>query len=138
MHTRFRGVYGARRIHAELTLGQQIKVGHGSVEYLMRAAGIKRLPGNKRPKQVHQTPTAADLVDRKFARTEPNKLWVTDITEHPTREGKIYCAVVLDVFSRRPHRRPPGQRLHPTRWPAHICLRVGCCDDRLNPPSFGP
>ena len=31
----------------------------------------------------------------------PNKLWVTDITEHPTREGKVYCAVVLDVFSRR-------------------------------------
>nr|WP_090475528.1 IS3 family transposase [Nakamurella panacisegetis] len=101
IHTTFRGVYGARRIHAELTLGQQIKVGHGSVEYLMRAAGIKGLPGNQRPKQVHQTPTATDLVDRKFSRTEPNKLWVTDITEHPTREGKIYCAVVLDVFSRR-------------------------------------
>jgi len=28
-------------------------------------------------------------------------LWVTDITEHPTREGKVYCAVVLDTFSRR-------------------------------------
>ena len=28
-------------------------------------------------------------------------LWVTDITEHPTREGKVYCAVVLDAFSRR-------------------------------------
>ncbi|CAA9442300.1 MAG: Integrase, partial [uncultured Pseudonocardia sp.] len=31
----------------------------------------------------------------------PNQLWVTDITEHPTREGKVYCAVVLDVHSRR-------------------------------------
>jgi transposase InsO family protein len=30
-----------------------------------------------------------------------DRLWVTDITEHPTREGKVYCAVVLDVFSRR-------------------------------------
>jgi len=28
-------------------------------------------------------------------------LWVTDITEHPTREGKVYCAVVLDAWSRR-------------------------------------
>jgi len=28
-------------------------------------------------------------------------LWVTDITEHPTREGKLYCCVVLEVFSRR-------------------------------------
>ena len=46
-------------------------------------------------------PTAADLVDRRFRRDGPDQLWVTDITEHPTREGKIYCAVVLDVFSRR-------------------------------------
>ena len=36
-----------------------------------------------------------------LARFEPDQLWVTDITEHPTREGKVYCAVVLDVFSRR-------------------------------------
>ncbi len=68
---------------------------------LMRAAGVKGLPGNKRARSKHQTPTASDLVDRKFTRDEPNKLWVTDITEHPTREGKIYCAVVLDTFSRR-------------------------------------
>jgi transposase InsO family protein len=36
-----------------------------------------------------------------FVRERPNQLWVTDITEHPTREGKVYCAVVLDAFSRR-------------------------------------
>jgi len=46
-------------------------------------------------------PTAADLVDRRFVRTAPNHLWVTDITEHPTRDGKVYCSVVLDVYSRR-------------------------------------
>ena len=40
-----------------------------------------------------------DLVDRNFARSKPDQLWVTDITEHPTREGRVYCAVVLDVFS---------------------------------------
>src|SRR5262249_5777581 len=34
-------------------------------------------------------------------RNHPDRLWVTDITEHPTREGKLYCCVVLDVFSRR-------------------------------------
>jgi transposase InsO family protein len=50
---------------------------------------------------VHQIPTASDLVDRQFARASPNQLWVTDITEHRTREGKIYCAVVLDTYSRR-------------------------------------
>ena len=30
-----------------------------------------------------------------------HQLWLTDITEHPTREGKLYCAAVLDVYSRR-------------------------------------
>lgn len=45
--------------------------------------------------------TASDLVDRQFQRDEPDRLWVTDITEHPTQEGKVYCAVVLDTFSRR-------------------------------------
>ncbi|MFC4530911.1 IS3 family transposase [Sphaerisporangium dianthi] len=56
---------------------------------------------NRRRRSVHQTPTAADLVDRQFARTGPDQLWVTDITEHPTREGKVYCCVVLDAYSRR-------------------------------------
>ena len=34
-------------------------------------------------------------------RSGPNKLWVTDITEHPTREGKVFCCAVLDAFSRK-------------------------------------
>lgn len=76
----------------ELILGHGIAVGHG-IELLMRTAGVKGLPGSNRARSKHQTPTATDLVDRMFTREEPNKLWVTDITEHPTREGKIYCAV---------------------------------------------
>lgn len=56
---------------------------------------------NRRRRPRHDTPTGADLVDRKFAATAPVKLWVSDITEHPTREGKVYCAVVLDTYSRR-------------------------------------
>ena len=68
---------------------------------LLRRAGIRGLPGRKQRRPVHETPTAVDLVDRKFGRDAPNQLWVTDITEHPTREGKVYCAVVLDVHSRR-------------------------------------
>jgi transposase InsO family protein len=67
----------------------------------MRRAGLAGATG--RPKWRHAKPDhiAADLVDRNFARSGPNELWVTDITEHPTREGKLYCAVVLDSFSRR-------------------------------------
>jgi putative transposase len=101
VHAGSNGIYGARRVHAELTLGHRVTVGHGAIEMLMQRAGIKGLPGNRRPRRVQQTPTAADLVDRQFGRPAPNQLWVTDITEHPTREGKVYCAVVLDVFSRK-------------------------------------
>jgi putative transposase len=101
VHAASRGTYGSRRVHAELTLGLGIAVGHGAVELLMRRAGIKGLPGSRRPRPKHKTPTASDLVHRDFTRPVPDRLWVTDITEHPTREGKVYCAVVLDAFSRR-------------------------------------
>ena len=102
IHAASRGTYGARRVHAELTMGYGVHVGHNAVEMLMSRAGIAGLLGNRRRKRkVPGPPTAKDLVDRHFARTEPDRLWVTDITEHPTREGKVYCAVVLDTFSRR-------------------------------------
>jgi putative transposase len=101
VHQRSRGTYGALRVHAELRLGRGILVGHNAVALLMRRAGLAGATG--RPKWRHAKPDhiAADLVDRNFARSGPNELWVTDITEHPTREGKLYCAVVLDSFSRR-------------------------------------
>jgi transposase InsO family protein len=101
VHRRARGTYGALRVHAELRLGRGILVGHGAVALLLRRAGLAGATG--RPKWRHAKPeqVAADLVDRNFARTEPNQLWVTDITEHPTREGKLSGAVVLDTFSRR-------------------------------------
>jgi putative transposase len=101
IHAASRSTYGARRIHAELTLGSGLVVWHGTVEMLMQREGIKGLPGNRRRRPVPQVPTTADLVDRDFHRDAPNKLRVTDITEHPTREGKVYCCVVLDVYSRR-------------------------------------
>jgi transposase InsO family protein len=45
-------------------------------------------------------PTSDDLVERRFARSRLNELWVSDITEYPTREGKVYCCV-MDTCSRR-------------------------------------
>ncbi|GAA2146888.1 hypothetical protein GCM10009727_48570 [Actinomadura napierensis] len=101
VHADSRGTYGGKRVHAELTLGPGTAVGHGAVEMLMRRAGLRGLPGSRRRRLTHQTPTAADLVDRQFTRSEPDELWVTEITEHPTREGKVYCCMVLDAFSRK-------------------------------------
>ena len=42
-----------------------------------------------------------DLVQRDFTADEPNRVWVTDITEHPTTEGKLYCCLIKDLFSNR-------------------------------------
>jgi transposase InsO family protein len=88
-------------VHAALTLGEEISVGFHAVEMLMRRASLQGISGRPRYRRVPNTPTAGDLVRRRFGRDRPNQLWVTDITEHPTREGKLYCAVVLDAFSRR-------------------------------------
>jgi transposase InsO family protein len=101
VHLDSRGTYGARRVHAELTLGHGLAVGRSAVEMLMQKAGLAGLSGRPRFRRVPNVATAGDLVERQFRRADPDRLWVTDITEHLTREGKVYCAVVLDVFSRR-------------------------------------
>lgn len=101
VHEESRQTYGARRVHAELVLGRNMTVARCTVELVMRRLGLAGLPGRPKYRKVPNVATASDLVNRDFARTEPNRLWLTDITEHRTREGKVYCAVVLDAFSRR-------------------------------------
>ena len=87
--------------HAELTIGMNVQVSERLVAVLMSRAGIRGLPGPAKVKRLHGIATADDLVHRKFHRLSPNELWITDITEHPTREGKIYCCAVMDTFSRK-------------------------------------
>ena len=101
VHAASYGSYGANRVHAELVLGRGIRVGHNAVAMLMQRAGIAGRMGARRWRGMPGLATAEDLVDRVFQRERQNQLWLTDITEHPTREGKVYCAVVLDAFSRR-------------------------------------
>jgi transposase InsO family protein len=101
IHTMSRGTYGVPQVHAELRLGRDIHCGRKRIARLMRLArvhGIVRRRGN------HHRPAPAvhdDLVRRRFVADAPDRLWLTDITEHPTREGKVYCAAVPDVYSRR-------------------------------------
>jgi transposase InsO family protein len=101
VHIASRGTYGSRRVHAELTMALGVYVSKHLVEILMHNAGIYGLPGPARIKRLRGVATAGDLVNRKFHRLSPNELWVTDVTEHPTREGKVYCCAVLDTFSRK-------------------------------------
>lgn len=101
IHEASHGTYRALRVHAELVHAHGVTVGHNTVALLMRRAGLAGLPLRRRTKKVPAAFTVTDLVRREFTRSGPNQLWVTDITEHPTREGKLYCCVVIDTFSRR-------------------------------------
>ena len=65
--------------------------------------GIRSVISRKRRgKNVKQGPPVHDdLVQRAFTAAAPNLLWLTDITEHWTAEGKLYCFAIKDVFSGR-------------------------------------
>jgi putative transposase len=74
------------------------------VERLMRCAGLAGIYRRRYRGCTVRDPAATphpDLVNRQFAADGPDRLWVTDITQHRTGQGWLYCAVVLDVFSRR-------------------------------------
>jgi transposase InsO family protein len=67
----------------------------------MRAGGLAGVCHRRNHRRAGPAPAVhEDLVQRRFVADAPDRLWVTDITEHPTAEGKVYCAAVLDVFSR--------------------------------------
>jgi putative transposase len=102
-HTASDKTYGSPRIYVDLkTAGQ--RVGRKRVARLMREEGIEGQ--RKRRFRVttdsrHSLPVAANQLNRNFAASAPNKIWVTDITYIWTREGWIYLAAILDLFSRR-------------------------------------
>ena len=131
VHTTSRGTYGARRVHAELTLGRGLTVSHGTVELLMHRANIQGVTGRPRWRRARPDLVAKDLVDRQFTRTGPNQLWVTDITEHHTREGKVYCAVVLDAYSRR----VVGWSIDASPTAALVTNALGMAIDSRRPPA---
>ena len=98
-----REVYGSPRIHRSL-IEQGYPCGVNRVARLMRAANI--VPKTVRRFRVttdsrnSQTPSP-NLLDRKFIVSKPNAKWVTDVTYIATREGWLYLAAVLDLYSRK-------------------------------------
>ena len=98
-----RKVYGSPRIHRELA-DDDVHVGRKRIARLMKAADIVGCHRRKRSysitRQDPKVEAAPDLVDRKFVATEPNQLWVADVTYVPTVQGWLYLACVTDVFSR--------------------------------------
>lgn len=104
IHEHSRGTYGWPRVHAELRLGLGERVNHKRVRRLMREAGLQGLYRRRRRGCTVRNPAdepATDLVNRQFAADGPDRLWLADITEHPTGQGRLYCAAVMDAYSRR-------------------------------------
>ena len=101
-HDRARGTYGAQRLHKEL-------VSNGCAISLWKVKRLRRELGLacKRKRRVvrttdsnHTLPTAPNLLNRNFAPGERNRVWVSDITYIPTRQGWLYLAGIKDVHSR--------------------------------------
>ena len=101
IHQRSRSTYGGRRIRAALLADYDMNVNLKLVRSIMTEHGLHGLPHPPRriPNLIRVT-TPTDLVNRQFTATRPNELWCTDITEHPARDGKVYCCAILDCFSR--------------------------------------
>ncbi|GAB3726164.1 hypothetical protein GCM10028793_65560 [Nocardiopsis oceani] len=97
------GVYGVRKVHAELNRKGH-RVARCTVARLMKAAGLCGIGRTKSPRTTVPAPRPderPDLVERAFTATEPDQLWVADITYVRTAAGWVYAAFVIDVFSRR-------------------------------------
>jgi putative transposase len=104
IHRMSRRSYGSPRIHAELRLGEEIHCSRKRVERLMRQAGVAGVYRRRSRGCTRRDPAGVpsdDLVGRQFDPKSPDRLWVMDVTEHPTGEGNVYLAAVLDAFSRR-------------------------------------
>jgi putative transposase len=104
IHQASRGTYGVPRVHATLASAGW-HCGRKRVARLMRRAGLQGCHRRRRFHTTHRDPSAEpapDLVQRTFAASAPNRLWIADITYVPTQvDGFLYLAVLLDAFSRR-------------------------------------
>jgi len=102
IYARSHGIYESRRITVALRNAGQF-YGKNRVARIMRLASIAsrikrkfRTTTNSR----HSLTKADNLVKQNFSAEKPNRLWVSDITYIWTKEGWLYLAVILDVFSR--------------------------------------
>ena len=96
--------YGARRMVDEVREAGHV-CGRQRVARLMRSAALRARPRRRATpadtgtRSLHLV--ATNILDRQFTASAPNQKWVADFTYIWTREGWLYLAVVLDLFSRR-------------------------------------
>jgi putative transposase len=102
-HKNSRGAYGSPRITDELR-SKGTKCSKNRVARLMKVHGIvgkakKKFKATTNSK--HNLPVAENLLNQNFVADKPNTIWISDITYIPTREGWLYLAVILDLYSRQ-------------------------------------
>lgn len=104
LHQDSRGCYGSPRIHRALRQEGQ-PCGHNRIARLMRREGIRakqKRPFRPRTTQSeHALRVAPNRLLSQAQPTAPNQVWVSDITYIPTRQGWLYLAAVMDLYSRR-------------------------------------
>ncbi len=104
VHRGSRSTYGSPRVTRMLkALGETAS--EGRVARIMQRYGIRAKQARKyRPQTTnskHSLPVAPDRLQRDFTPPAENRAWVADITYIPTREGWLYLACVMDLFSRK-------------------------------------
>src|SRR5689334_8856422 len=93
--------FGYRFIVDELP-GRGITAGENRVARLCSQERIWSIFAKKRGVNRRSGPPVHDdLVDRQFSAEAANQVWLTDITEHRTDEGKLYLCAIKDVYSNR-------------------------------------
>ncbi|GGG62958.1 IS3 family transposase [Paenibacillus radicis (ex Gao et al. 2016)] len=96
--------YGSPKI-TSLLRKEGWKVSERFVGKLMKENGLRSCVTKKYRVNTtdsnHDQPIAPNLLNQNFETTAPNKVWVTDITYIPCREGRMYLASVLDLYTRK-------------------------------------
>jgi len=103
IHQQSRETYGGRKLWQEL-LARGYRCGRHRAERLRRDCGLesRRRKRFKRAYEAKKTaPPAPNLLEQRFVADAPDQVWVGDITFVPTRNGWLYLAVLLDLFSRK-------------------------------------
>lgn len=102
IHQEYRQAYGSPRITQELKL-RGIPTSLARVKRLMKVHGLRAK--HKRRYKVttdskHTLPVVSNHLNRQFQTQRPDEVWLADITYIPTREGWLYLAVVMDLYTR--------------------------------------
>ncbi|MFD3262337.1 IS3 family transposase, partial [Paenibacillus lentus] len=95
--------YGSPKI-TRMLWKERIQIAERTVSIYMKELGLRSCVSRKFKVQTtdanHDSPIAPNELDQNFAVSEPNKVWVADITYIPCREGRLYLASLMDLCTR--------------------------------------